>query len=182
MSIQGRPGPVYLDIPADLITGSAENVVFVPRTPNAYPMAGAGHLIQEALDALTLAKRPLIIVGKGAAYARAESEVEALVNKLGMPFLATPMGKGVIRDDHALSAAAARSMVLKNADIILLIGARLNWMLHFGLPPRFARDVKFIHVDVCAEEIGNNVPAHVAIVGDAKTVTGQLVQCLQVKV
>jgi 2-hydroxyacyl-CoA lyase 1 len=84
------------------------------------------------------------------------------------------MGKGVVPDDHPLSIAPARSQALREADVIFLVGARLNWIMHFGLPPRFAPDVKLIQLDVSAEEIGTNVPAEVALVGDARAVMGQL--------
>jgi 2-hydroxyacyl-CoA lyase 1 len=89
------------------------------------------------------------------------------------------MGKGVVPDDHRLSVAPARSYALQNADVVLLIGARLNWIMHFGLPPRFAPGVRVIQLDVSAEEIGTNVPAQVALVGDAKAILGQLNQALE---
>ncbi|MEX2207290.1 MAG: thiamine pyrophosphate-dependent enzyme [Myxococcota bacterium] len=124
------------------------------------------------------AERPLVIVGKGAAYARAEREVRDFIDKTRLPFLASPMGKGVVPDDHRLSVASARSYALQSADVVLLIGARLNWIMHFGLPPRFAPGVRVIQVDVSAEEIGSNVPAHAALVGDAKAIVGQLNQAV----
>ena len=119
-----------------------------------------------------------MIVGKGAAYARAEREVRDFIDKTRLPFLASPMGKGVVPDDHRLSVASARSYALQNADVVLLIGARLNWILHFGLPPRFAPGVRVIQIDVSAEEIGTNVPAEAALVGDAKAIVGQLNQAV----
>jgi len=91
----------------------------------------------------------LIIVGKGCAQARVEREVRQLVNTTGIPFLPTPMGKGVVPDSHILNISAARSTALKEADLIILLGARFNWILHFGLPPRFKKDVKLIQADVC---------------------------------
>ena len=96
------------------------------------------------------------------------------IEKTQLPFLATPMGKGVVPDDHPLSIAPARSYALKNADVIFLLGARLNWILHFGKPPRYRPDVRVIQLDIAAEEIGTNVPAEVALVGDGKAVLGQL--------
>lgn len=84
------------------------------------------------------------------------------------------MGMGMVRPDHPMCVAGARSQALKNADVVLSIGARFNWIFHFGLPPRFARGVKVIQIDITAEEIGRNVPATVGIVGDAKTVLAQL--------
>jgi len=175
-SIYGRPGAAYLDLPNDLIVGSAEEgaVAWKPRCadpPRSQADTGA---VLRALELLRGAQRPLVVVGKGAAYARAEREVRAFLDATRLPFLPSPMGKGVVPDDHRLSVASARSDALKNADVVLLLGARLNWILHFGLPPRFRKDVKVIQLDVCAEEIGTNVPTEVALVGDAKAVVGQL--------
>ncbi|MBF6599205.1 MAG: oxalyl-CoA decarboxylase [Dehalococcoidia bacterium] len=175
-SIYGRPGPVYLDLPADVISGSVEDdgarqrprVADPPRTL-ADPAA-----VEAALAALRSAERPLVVVGKGAAYARAEEEVRQFIESTQLPFLASPMGKGVLPDDHPLSVAPARSHVLQNADLVFLIGARLNWIMHFGLPPRFNPDVRVMQMDIAAEEIGTNVPAEVALVGDAMAVTAQL--------
>jgi 2-hydroxyacyl-CoA lyase 1 len=115
-----------------------------------------------------------VIVGKGAAYSRAEDEIKEFIETTGLPYLATPMGKGVLPDDHPQSIAPARSHALQNADLVFLMGARLNWILHFGLPPRFNENVRVVQMDISAEEIGTNVPTEVALVGDAKAVTAQL--------
>ena len=175
-SIYGRPGPVYLDLPADIIMSktdeeSAQQYARVPDAPRSFADPAS---VDAAITALKSAARPLVIVGKGAAYARAEDDVRAFIESTQLPFLATPMGKGVMPDDHPLSVGAARSFVLQNADVVLLMGARLNWILHFGLPPRFNPDVRVLQMDIAAEEIGTNVPAEVALVGDAKAITGQL--------
>jgi 2-hydroxyacyl-CoA lyase 1 len=113
-------------------------------------------------------------VGKGTAYSRAEAEVTKFVESTGLPFLPTPMGKGVLPDDHPQAISPARSFALQNADVVFLMGARLNWILHFGLPPRFNPNVRVIQMDIAPEEIGTNVPAEVALVGDAKAITAQL--------
>jgi 2-hydroxyacyl-CoA lyase 1 len=156
-SITGRPGPVFLDMPGDLLTATVyspiENPLFVP--PSKY--APDPSEIQKALSLLSSFNRPLIIVGKGCAYGHAEREVRELVKITGIPFLPTPMGKGVVADSHPLNISAARSTALKEANLIILLGARLNWILHFGLPPRFSKDVKLIQADICAEEMGHNV-------------------------
>jgi 2-hydroxyacyl-CoA lyase 1 len=175
-SMYGRPGPVYLDLPGDIITGKVDD----EQAPQRPPLGPAPRFladpasVEAAVAALKTAERPLVIVGKGAAYARAEDEVREFIESTQLPFLATPMGKGVMPDDHPLSVGAARSHVLQNADLVLLMGARLNWILHFGLPPRFNKDVRVIQMDIAAEEIGTNVPAEVALAGDAKAVTAQL--------
>ena len=88
------------------------------------------------------------------------------MEKSGIPFLPTPMGKGVVPDSHKLNISPARSMALKEADLIILLGARLNWILHFGIPPRFNPNVKVIQVDVCSEEMGHNVESSARLVGD----------------
>jgi 2-hydroxyacyl-CoA lyase 1 len=175
-SLSGRPGAVYLDLPNDQIVGKREEekVGWAPRTPEPARAQAEPNAIERALEVLRSAQRPLVIVGKGAAWARAEDEVRELLRRTHLPFLATPMGKGVVPDDDPLSVAPARSFALQNADAVLLLGARLNWILHFGLPPRFAKGVKVVQLDVSADEIGRNVPAEVALVGDAKAVVAQL--------
>ncbi len=180
-SIYGRPGASYLDLPNDLIVGKIEEgeVAWPARCADP-PAAQADPVaIERALDLLRSAERPLVIVGKGAAYARAEQEVRDFIETTRLPFLPSPMGKGVVPDDHPLSVASARSDALKNADVVLLLGARFNWILHFGLPPRFREDVKVIQVEICAEEIGANVPAEVGLLGDAKAIVGQLCAALR---
>ncbi|MCP3991891.1 MAG: oxalyl-CoA decarboxylase, partial [Actinomycetia bacterium] len=130
--------------------------------------------VRAAIGALKQAERPLAIVGKGMAWARAEAEVRQFIDRTQLPFLASPMGKGVIPDDHPLSVGAARSHALAEADVILLAGARLNWIMHFGRRPRFNPDVKVIQLDSHPEQIGHNVPAAVGLVGDGRSVIGQL--------
>ena len=120
-----------------------------------------------------------MIVGKGAAYARAEDEVRAFLETTRLPFLPTPMGKGVMPDDHELSVAPARSFAIREADVVLLLGARFNWILHFGRAPRFADRPRVIQLDIAAEEIGTNVPTEVALVGDARRIVGQLNEALE---
>lgn len=180
-SLYGRPGAVYLDLPNDLISARLEEeaIEFPARCPDPPRPLADVQAVEQALAVLRSAERPLVIVGKGAAYARAEQEVRDFIERTKLPFLPTPMGKGVIPDDHPLSVAPARSHALQNADVVFLIGARLNWILHFGLPPRFARGVRVIQLDIAAEEIGTNVPAEVALVGDARAITGQLNAALE---
>jgi len=134
--------------------------------------------VREALALLATAQSPLLIVGKGAAYAGASPLLRKFVARTGVPFLPTPMGKGVIPDDHPLCVSSARSFALKNADVVLLVGARLNWILHYGKPPRYRKDVAFIHVELLAEEVGHSVPAAVALVGHAKAVVQQMLDAL----
>jgi 2-hydroxyacyl-CoA lyase len=175
-SIYGRPGPAYLDLVDDVISGlvEEESVSFPRPVPDPPRPTVDDASVEAAIDALRSASQPLVIVGKGAAYARAEDEIRKFVETTQLPFLATPMGRGVLPDDHPLSVGAARSLVLQNADLIFLVGARLNWIMHFGLPPRFREGVRVIQIDISAEEIGTNVPTEVPLIGDAKAITGQL--------
>jgi 2-hydroxyacyl-CoA lyase 1 len=180
-AISGRPGPVYLDLPGDIIASSIdeEKLEYPPRVePPSAPQVDPA-LVKSALGALRSAQSPLAIIGKGAAWAQAEAQVRRFIDETQMPFLASPMGKGVVPDDHPLSVAAARSYALQNADMIFLIGARLNWIMHFGLPPRFRKDVRVVQLDIAAEEIGTNVPTEVPLVGDAKAVMTQMVAALE---
>ncbi|KAM6223853.1 2-hydroxyacyl-CoA lyase 1 [Rhynchocyon petersi] len=175
-SIYGRPGACYVDIPADFVTlqVDVESVRYVERCMPPPVCMADGAAVLEAVSVLRNARQPLLIVGKGAAYAHAEDSIRALVDQCKLPFLPTPMGKGVIPDNHPHCVAAARSRALQLADVIVLFGARLNWMLHFGLPPRYQPDVKFIQIDICAEELGNNVRPAVTLLGDVNAVTKQL--------
>ncbi|XP_053373644.1 2-hydroxyacyl-CoA lyase 1-like [Mercenaria mercenaria] len=175
-SIYGRPGPVYIDIPGSFVmtTVPEKDVRYVPRCPPPPKVCAATADIKRAIDLLSSAKSPLVIVGKGAAYSRCENELRTLVENCKLPFLPTPMGKGTLPDEHPLCVAPARSKALKDADVILLLGARLNWILHFGAPPRFRPDVKIIQVDICSEEIGNNVQPAVGLVGDLTSVLAQM--------
>jgi 2-hydroxyacyl-CoA lyase 1 len=180
-AISGRPGPVYLDLPGDIIASKIDEaqLTYPPcvEAPAAPQVDTA--VVKKALAALQSARNPLAIVGKGAAWARAEAQVRRFIDETQMPFLPSPMGKGVVPDDHPLSVAAARSYALQNADLVFLIGARLNWIMHFGLPPRFRKDVRVVQLDIAAEEIGTNVPAEVALVGDARAVMTQVVAELE---
>lgn len=175
-SIYGRPGASYLDMPDDIIQGEIDEdeVQMAATIPEPPRMQAVPEDVEAALDAMESAERPLVIVGKGMAWAQAEDEVRAFIERTQLPFLASPMGKGVMDDNHPLSVGAARSHALKEADVIFLMGARLNWILHFGLPPRFNKDVRIIQLDISPEAIGNNAPTEVALVGDGKTIVNQL--------
>lgn len=179
-TMQGRPGPTYVDIPADLLTASIAETpslmdacLIKSAVEHALPINRSA--LAEAANLLSSAQRPLIVVGKGAGFARAEEEIRELANLLSIPCLATPMGKGIIPDKDPLCVAAARSKALKGCDVALVIGARLNWLLHYGQPPNWAPGCKFILVDISGEEILYRKPS-VGLVGDAKVVTAELLQ------
>lgn len=179
-SIYGRPGASYLNLTNDVLTAQVdeEDIEQPPRCPEPPTSLADPRDVERAVAVLREAKNPLVIVGKGAAYARAEQEVRRFVQRTNLPVLPTPMGKGVVSDDDPHLISPARSFALQNADVILLIGARLNWILHFGLPPRFRKGVRVLQIDLNAEEIGTNVPTEVGMVGDARAVTAQLNQAL----
>lgn len=161
-SVAGRPGGSYVDLPADVLHEEVEESEAVELLASLKPyvplwasprleLPASSTPIAEAASLLRNAKRPLVVFGKGAAYAHAEGALKTLIESTSIPFLATPMGKGLLPDAHPLSAAAARSLALAEADVALIVGARLNWLLHFGKPPRWSADVKFILVDVSEE-------------------------------
>ena len=178
----GRPGGVYLDLPASVLgatldadAGRDSLVEVVDPAPR---QLAAPEAIDRALALLAGAKRPLIIIGKGAAYARAEDEIRRLVEATGIPFLPMSMAKGLLPDDHPQSAMAARSLSLRTADVVVLLGARLNWLLGHGRAPQWASDTSFIQVDIAAHEFDSNRPIAAPLVGDLKSVVGQLVERL----
>ena len=179
-AIYGRPGATYLDMPDDIIRGTCEldKVAQAERVPEPPRMVAPAENVESALDLLEKAQRPLVLLGKGMAWSRAEDEVRAFIERTQVPFVRSPMGKGVMPDDHPLSAGAARTLALQQADVIFLMGARLNWIFHFGLPPRYAKDVKVIQLDIAPEEIGHNKPTEVALVGDGKAIMAQVNKAL----
>ncbi|XP_011497473.1 PREDICTED: 2-hydroxyacyl-CoA lyase 1 [Ceratosolen solmsi marchali] len=183
LATYGRPGAVYLDLPATLLKQSVNvsqviKVLPVPPPPLIYPDI---KLIENAADLLVRAKRPLIIIGKGAAYARSEVQIREFISSTALPFLPTPMGKGVVPDIDTHCVSSARSVALQQSDVILLLGARLNWILHFGRPPRYQPDTKFIQVDICAEELHNSVTASTAIQADIGVTVEMLTKNLKNK-
>ena len=175
-ALVGRPGASYLDVADDVLTASIDesDVRLTPTVGEPPRTLAPEESVRAALSALKSASNPLVIVGKGLAWARAETETREFIERTQVPYLATPMGKGVIPDDHPLSVAAARTYALQNADLVVLLGARFNWILHFGLPPRFHPDLRVIQLDIAPEEISKNVTAEVALVGDGKAIMGQL--------
>lgn len=174
----GRGGPTFVDLPADVIQGDGEETSthVVPIAPKA---ASDPAKIQLISDLIKSAKAPLVIVGKGAAYAQAEAAIRKLMDQTGIPFLPTPMGKGVLPDSHPSNTASARSAALKRADVVLVLGARLNWILHYGEEPKWNPAARIIQVDISAEELGrNNGDPSLGVIGDINVVTAQLLSSL----
>jgi oxalyl-CoA decarboxylase len=170
-AVSGRPGGVYLDLPAKLFgqvmnadAGKKSLVKVIDPAPAQIPAPSA---VKRALDVLKSAKRPLIILGKGAAYAQADEAIRNFVEKSGAPFLPMSMAKGLLPDLHPQCAGAARSTVLKDADVVMLIGARLNWLLSHGKGKTWGEaPKKFIQVDIEPKEMDSNVEIAAPLVGD----------------
>jgi oxalyl-CoA decarboxylase len=176
-ALSGRPGGVYLDLPAKLFTQSLpmpqarESLIqVVDPAPRQIP---APEAVERALALLKGAQKPLVVLGKGAAYARAEREIQQWIEKTGMPYLPMSMAKGILPDDHVQSAAAARSYVLPEADVVVLIGARLNWLLSHGKGKTWGGQSskawggqQYIQIDISPTEADSNVPIAAPLVGD----------------
>jgi thiamine pyrophosphate-dependent acetolactate synthase large subunit-like protein len=176
VATSGQPGPVYIDLPGDVLYREVEeNSVAFPKMPHSVPrMSGDPDLVKKAIAILKDAKRPVIVTGTGILWSKAMAELKEFVELSGIPFYTTPQGRGVIEEDHRLSFLGARNQAWKEADAVLFVGTRLNFIVGFGLPPRFAEGVKIAQVDISDEEIGRNRPVDVGIVGDAKMVLQQL--------
>jgi oxalyl-CoA decarboxylase len=170
-AVSGRPGGVYLDLPAKLFgqvmdaeAGQKSLVKVIDAAPAQLP---APDSIKRALDVLKSAKKPLIILGKGAAYAQADDAIRTFVEKSGIPFLPMSMAKGLLPDTHPQCAGAARSTVLKDSDVVMLIGARLNWLLSHGKGKSWGdAPKKFIQIDIEPKEMDSNVEIVAPVVGD----------------
>src|SRR5690349_16067638 len=186
-AVSGRPGGVYLDFPAKLFAqvidaeaGAKSLVKVIDPAPAQIP---APEAIKRALDVLKGAKRPLIILGKGAAYAQADDAIRALVEKSGVPFLPMSMAKGLLPDTHPQCAGAARSTVLKDSDVVMLIGARLNWLLSHGKGKNWGEphSKKFIQIDIEPKEMDSNVEVAAPVVGDIGSCVDALLAAMGAK-
>jgi len=174
-AVSGRPGGVYLDLPAKLLgqtmfedVGAKSLVKVIDPAPAQIPAPDA---VWRALDVLKTAKKPLIILGKGAAYAQADQQVRDFVEKSGCPYLPMSMAKGLLPDTHEQSAGAARSLVLKQADVVVMVGARLNWLLSHGKGKQWGEPFskKFIQIDIEPTEMDSNVEIAAPLVGDMES-------------
>src|SRR5262247_1130699 len=181
-AVSGRPGGVYLDLPAKLFSqvmdaaaGAKSLVKVIDPAPAQIPAPAA---VKRALDVLKGAKRPLIILGKGAAYAQADDAIRALVEKTGVPFLPMSMAKGLLPDTHPQCAGAARSTVLKDSDVVMLIGARLNWLLSHGKGKTWGEpgSKKFVQIDIEPKEMDSNVDIAAPLVGDIGSCVSALLE------
>jgi len=182
-ALSGRPGGVYLDLTADVLAATmdsdaaAESMVRVvdPVPPHIPPPES----IRRAIDLIAAARRPLIILGKGAAYAQADADIRRWIETTGIPYLPMSMAKGLLPDNHPQSAAAARSFVLGQADVVMLIGARLNWLLGHGKAPQWSPDARFVQIDIAATEMDSNRAIAAPIVADIRSAMACLLQALE---
>jgi oxalyl-CoA decarboxylase len=182
-AVSGRPGGVYLDLPAKLFSqvmnvdaGAKSLVKVIDAAPAQIPAVDA---VKRAVDVLKSAKKPLIILGKGAAYARADDAIKALVEKTGAPFLPMSMAKGLLPDTHPQCAGAARSLVLKDSDVVMMIGARLNWLLSHGKGKTWGDAPKrFIQIDIEPKEMDSNVEIAAPVVGDVGSCVDALLSAM----
>ena len=177
-AVSGRPGGVYLDIPATVLgevldapTGAASLRRVVDPAPRQAP---SGAAVDRAVSLLVGAQQPLVVLGKGAAYAQADAAIKQFLESTGIPFLPMSMAKGLLPDCHPQSIAAARSMALRDADVVMLVGARLNWLLSHGEAPRWNPDAVFIQVDIDPTELDSNQTIAAPLLGDIASVIDAL--------
>ncbi|MEZ5777117.1 MAG: oxalyl-CoA decarboxylase [Paracoccaceae bacterium] len=179
-AVSGRPGGVYLDIPGallgqviDEVEGQKSLVKVIDPAPAQIPAPAA---VRRALDVIRGAKKPLIILGKGAAYAQADDLVKKFVETSGIPYLPMSMAKGLLPDTHELSASPARSLVLKEADVVIMVGARLNWLLSHGKGKQWGEphSTRFVQIDIEPKEMDSNVEIAAPLVGDIGSVLSAL--------
>lgn len=183
-SLFGKPGVSYIDLPGNIVEGelsierqdSLLSKILKIDSNSILKYRPQESQIEKISNLIKQSKNPLVIIGKGSAYSNASNELKKLVFNHKFPFLPTPMGKGVIPDDSPLNVSSARSKVLFDADLILLFGSRLNWILHYGESPRFKSDAKFIQIDNYPEEIGFNNPNSVenGLIGDISIIANEL--------
>jgi thiamine pyrophosphate-dependent acetolactate synthase large subunit-like protein len=178
IAVSGRPGPVYLELPEDVLTGLSHGYSACAPVIRKSPELRAD-TIERAVDLLIAADRPAMIIGKGVRWSEPYEELKRLMDNFGIPFITSPMGHGYLPDDHRLCYNAASSLLQANADVVLLVGARLDWTFRFGT--EFARDAKLIQIDIHGQEIGVNRSATVGITGDAKKALSAMVERMALK-
>jgi acetolactate synthase-1/2/3 large subunit len=172
----GRPGPVYLDLPGDVLGEKIEeeSVVYPAPWRPAPRTLGEPAAIREAIALLARAERPVVVAGSGVWWSDGARALQDFVDATGIPFYTTPISRGLIPEDHALAFLNARSKAFTETDVVLAVGTRFNWVIQFGRAPRFAADMKVIHVDVNPAQLGHNRAVDVPIAGDARAVLEQL--------
>ena len=184
-AVSGRPGGVYLDIPGamlgqvmDAVAGQKSLVKVIDPAPRQSPSPEA---VQRAIAVMKSAERPLIVLGKGAAYDQSDATLKELVETSGYPFLPMSMAKGILPDTHPQCAAAARSLVLKDSDVVIMVGARINWLLSHGKGKQWGEpgSKRFVQIDIDAEEMDSNVEIAAPLVGDAGSCARALIDAMK---
>jgi acetolactate synthase-1/2/3 large subunit len=174
----GRPGPVYLDMPGDVLYRDVpeEEVRWVE--PRSHELRTGAHPddVDRALTTLAESDRPIVVSGSGILWSQADVELRSFVEGAGIPFYTTPQGRGVIPEDHRLCFLNARSTAFAEADCVMVVGTRLNYVIDFARPPRFRLDTRLVQLDIEPTEIGKTRRVDAGLVGDARTVLSQLVQ------
>jgi thiamine pyrophosphate-dependent acetolactate synthase large subunit-like protein len=183
-AMTGKPGPVYLDCPGDMLYQKIdENLVdwsFAGRPLLESRPLGDPNQVEALVAALAEAKNPLIVSGSGVIWSKAWTEMQAFVEAAGIPFYTTPQGRGVVPDDHPYSYLAMRSGAFRDADLILVLGTRMNYIIGHASPPRFGPNAKIARIDIDPAEIGAAARyVDIPIVGDCKAVLGQLMQAIK---
>jgi acetolactate synthase-1/2/3 large subunit len=175
-ALSGKPGPVYLDLPGDVLFAEVEeSAVKWPTRSYAKPRShGDPALVDRAVELLSKAKKPVVLSGTGVIWSGAAEALKGLVEDLGLPIYTTPQGRGVVPEDGPLVFAAARSTAMKEADFVLVVGTRLNYVFNHGLPPRVNAQAQIVRIDIDPDEIGCNQRVDIGILGDAGAVVGQI--------
>jgi thiamine pyrophosphate-dependent acetolactate synthase large subunit-like protein len=186
-AMSGKPGPVYLDCPGDMLYQKIdENLVdwsFAGRPLLDSRPLGDPRQVDALVNALSEAKQPLIVSGSGVIWSRAWTEMQALVEAAGIPFFTTPQGRGVVPDDHPCSFLSMRSTAFRDADLIIVLGTRMNYIIGHASPPRFGPSAKIARIDIDPAEIGTAARyVDIPIVGDCKAVLGQLLDGIKGKI
>ena len=182
-AMNGRMGPSYLDLPGDVLYSRVDedDVVWPAPAKTQHRSMGDAGQVAEAVNMLSRAERPLIVSGTGVIWADAADEMQQFVDETGIPFFTTPQGRGVVPEDHPRCFLSARSLAFREADVILFLATRFNYVISHGQAPRFNADAKTIQVNIDPTEIGRNRPVDVGIVGDAKAVLRQMLELVQGK-
>ncbi len=183
-AVSGRPGGVYIDMTtpalAEVMNAADAEALFFEPVDIASPTAPTAEAVNRAVELLASAKRPAILFGKGAAYAQVDNLVKTLVETYRIPYLSMSMAKGLLPDNGELSALSCRSTIMEQADVVMVIGARINWMLSFG-KGKWNKEGKFIQLEVEPMEIDRNVPVAAPVVGDMGESLSMILQALKGK-
>jgi thiamine pyrophosphate-dependent acetolactate synthase large subunit-like protein len=185
-ALNGKPGPVYLDFPGDVLYTEVDEAdvdwsyccrPIVRARPYAEPKA-----LNALVDAINSAKQPVIVSGSGVLWSHAWDDMQAFVEKAGIPFYTTPQGRGVLPDDHPYAYLTMRNDAFREADLIVILGTRTNYVIGHALPPRFSADAKIARIDIDPEEMGNSARnIDIPVVGDCKSVLQQLLDAVDGK-